>query len=281
MKHTRLSAIFLSLILALTAAGFAENTPLMTQVKLKVGAPEQGGEGPTVNLAPGTMIAIDAGVKTLSGAKLWVLEDARLNEQLESTFRIRLDPEKAATKTQALKPGDTLELTVADGAVRVEVKLDEIDGDLASYHVAFLHNDHLLSETPLSVKSGARAVVGARDGKSAPYLFVVLEPVHPKKDAPVRLSKDSGLSQPKLLHATPPKYPEDAREDKVEGLVILETEINTKGEVEKSKVLRSPDERLSAAAREAVRSWKFEPARNTEGEAVRVKYVLTVKFQLE
>jgi len=281
MKHTRLSGIFLAVALALPAGVFAGNAPLMTQVKVKVGAPEKGGEGPVVNLVPGTVIAVDSGIKTLSGARYRVLEDAKLNEQLESTFRIRLDPEKAATKTEGLEPGNTLELKVADGAVRVEVKLDEIDGDLASYRVAFLHDGHVLSETPVSVKVGSQAVVGARDGKSAPYLFVVVAPIHPENDTPIRFTKDSDLTPPKMLKAAPPEYPEGAREDKVEGPVILEIVITTTGEVGGVTVLKSPDDRLGEAAAEAVKTWQFEPARNTEGEAVSVIYVLTVNFQLQ
>lgn len=281
MKHARLIGVCLAVMLALPAAVHAGNAPLMTQVRVKVGAPEQGGSGPVVNLVPGTVIAVDSGVKTLSGARLWVLEDAKLNEQLETTFRIRLNPDKAASKTEALKPGNTLELKVADGAVLVQVSLDEIDGDLAAYRVAFLHDSHVLSETPVSVKTGSRAVVGARDGERAPYLFVVLEPVRPGKDAPVRVTEGSGLTQPKLIKAAPPKYPEGAREDKVQGLVILETVINDKGEVERVAVLQSPDDRLGDAATEAVKTWRFEPARNAQGEAVSAIYVLTVKFRLQ
>ncbi len=281
MKFARLIGVCLAVMLALPAAVHAGNAPLMTQVMVKVGAPEKGGNGPEVNLVPGTVIAVDSGVKTLSGARLWVLEDAKLNEQLESTFRIRLNPEKAASKTEALKPGNMLELEVANGAVLVQVSLDELDGDLAAYRVAFLHDDHVLSETPVSVKAGSRAVVGARDGESAPYLFVVLEPVRPGKDTPLRVTEGSGLTKPKLLKAAPPKYPEGARKDKVQGMVILETVINDKGEVQHVAVLRSPDQRLGDAATEAVKAWRFEPARNAEGEPVSSIYVLTVKFRLQ
>jgi TonB family protein len=281
MKFTRMLGVALAVTLALPAAVHAGKAPLMTQVMVKVGAPEQSGAGPVVNLVPGTVIAVDSGVKSLNGARLWVLEDAKLSEQLETTFRIRLNPEKAASKTEALKPGNTLELKVADGAVLVQVSLDEIDGDLAAYRVAFLHDGHVLSETPVSVKTGSRAVVGARDGEKAPYLFVVLEPVRPGKDTPLRVTEGSGLTQPKLLKAAPPKYPEGAREDRVQGLVILETVISEKGEVERVAVLQSPDDRLGDAATEAVKTWRFEPARNAAGEAVSSIYVLTVKFRLQ
>ena len=46
------------------------------------------------------------------------------------------------------------------------------------------------------------------------------------------------------------------------------------------QILESDDERLSAAAAEAIRQWRFEPAL-CDGNPVSVYYNLTVNFRLE
>ena len=64
------------------------------------------------------------------------------------------------------------------------------------------------------------------------------------------------------------------------GMVIVETVITEEGVVDDIQVLDSPDDRLSAAAVEAIQQWKFEPAL-CDGKPVAVYYNLTVNFRLE
>ena len=47
------------------------------------------------------------------------------------------------------------------------------------------------------------------------------------------------------------------------------------------RVLRSPDSRLSDAALEAARQWRWEPARTTDGKALPVYFTLTFNFKLQ
>jgi TonB family protein len=50
--------------------------------------------------------------------------------------------------------------------------------------------------------------------------------------------------------------------------------------VDEIKVVDSPDERLSSAAVEAIKQWRFDPAL-CDGEPVGVYYNVTVKFHLQ
>ena len=88
------------------------------------------------------------------------------------------------------------------------------------------------------------------------------------------------ITKPVEIEKTTPKYPESARQDRVMGMVIVETVISDEGLVEDVRVVESPDERLSAAAVEAVREWRFEPAL-CDGKPASVYYNLTVNFKLE
>lgn len=96
-----------------------------------------------------------------------------------------------------------------------------------------------------------------------------------------RWEKESGLSEPKLIEKAPPVYPEEARQEKIQGAVILEATITVKGETRDLATVEDPDARLTAAAREAVARWRFEPARDAEGRAVAVRYQVTVNFKLQ
>ena len=96
-------------------------------------------------------------------------------------------------------------------------------------------------------------------------------------------SKDSEcdeITHPVVVNKINPKYPEEARKEKVVGVVTVETVITEDGEVAEVEVLRSPDERLSKASVEAVRQWTFEPAL-CDGRPVGVYYNLTIKFNLK
>ncbi len=88
------------------------------------------------------------------------------------------------------------------------------------------------------------------------------------------------ITHPVVVEKINPKYPPEAREEKVMGMVIVETVITEEGVVEDVQVLESPDDRLSVATVEAIQQWHFEPAL-CDGEPVGVYYNLTINFRLQ
>lgn len=98
--------------------------------------------------------------------------------------------------------------------------------------------------------------------------------------APERWTKESGLSEPKIVERVAPAYPEAARDERVQGAVVVEVTIGTDGRVSDAKAIEDPDARLTAAALEAVAQWRFEPARTAKGKAVAVRLAVTVNFKL-
>lgn len=60
----------------------------------------------------------------------------------------------------------------------------------------------------------------------------------------------------KLIHSVAPKYPQEAKDKKIEGDVKLHIEINEEGEVHDPWVISGPKE-LREAALEAVKQWKY------------------------
>ena len=86
---------------------------------------------------------------------------------------------------------------------------------------------------------------------------------------------------PKLVKQVNPKYPEEAKKEKVSGEVVLEIKIDKTGKVSDAKVLKAADDRLAKAAVEAVRQWEYEPVTISPGKPVKVIATVTISFKLK
>jgi protein TonB len=98
----------------------------------------------------------------------------------------------------------------------------------------------------------------------------------PQPPAPIRLF--SGVRAPQKTVHVAPLYPALARASRVQGMVIIEAIIDSRGNVESATVLRSVA-LLDDAALEAVRQWKFTPTL-VNGVAVPIIMTVTVNFVL-
>ena len=107
------------------------------------------------------------------------------------------------------------------------------------------------------------------------------EPPPPPSEpaGPVYLVGD--MTPPVKLHAPPPHYTEVARRARLEGVVIVQAVIDKQGSVASVKLLKGLPLGLDQAAVEAIKRWRFEPARLADGRAAMVYYTLTVKFELQ
>ena len=74
-------------------------------------------------------------------------------------------------------------------------------------------------------------------------------------------------------------YPPDARAEGIEGQVVVQFLVQKDGAITDASVLRSPDERLSAAALDAVRQMTFTPGEQ-RGRTVVVRFAVPVTFRL-
>ena len=90
----------------------------------------------------------------------------------------------------------------------------------------------------------------------------------------------SGVLPPKKVYAPQPLYTEDARQARIQGVVILEAIIDEQGRVRNVKVLKGLPEGLSESAVETAAEWEFEPA-TLNGEPVPVYFNLTIRFSLQ
>jgi TonB family protein len=87
------------------------------------------------------------------------------------------------------------------------------------------------------------------------------------------------IKPPKVVKIVRPVYPENARQARVEGTVIVEAKTDEEGNVVDARVLRSIPV-LDHAAIDAVKQWKYEPL-IIDGKHRQVIFTVTVRFVLD
>jgi protein TonB len=92
----------------------------------------------------------------------------------------------------------------------------------------------------------------------------------------VRIGGD--IKPPTRIKYVMPKYPEDAKANRIQGVVFLEVVLATDGTVLSADVVRSVPE-LDEAALAAVREWEYTPTL-LNGEPVELIMTVTISFSL-
>lgn len=98
-----------------------------------------------------------------------------------------------------------------------------------------------------------------------------------EKKPPVRAKGD--IKPPKLIKKVDPVYPQEAKKEGIEGVVVIEATTDVYGRVVDTKVIRSVPE-LDKSAMEAIKQWVYEPM-IIDGEPVGVIFTVTCVFKLK
>jgi protein TonB len=88
-----------------------------------------------------------------------------------------------------------------------------------------------------------------------------------------------GVSAPRLVYGPEPEFSEEARKAKFQGVAVLWAIVGADGRVRDLRVQRSLGMGLDEKAVEAVKTWRFEPARK-DGTPVAVQIAVEVSFRL-
>jgi TonB family protein len=89
----------------------------------------------------------------------------------------------------------------------------------------------------------------------------------------------SGIDPPTLVREVRPAYTDEARRQAIEGDVVLEIVVRNDGSVGNVRVRRTLGAGLEQKAIDAVRQWRFIPAKR-RGTAVDVVVDVSVEFKL-
>ncbi len=265
------------------AASGAPDEAIRTSFTLLVGFPvgPEAGRGAAL-LVPGTLIPLDGSPPgSEDSIRRQVLDRSlafsRAAEKLWDTFR--LDPGRRPQKSRVEEalPGRQIELLpLEEAGVRAFATLLSFTDKTATFRVVFRQGDKSLADSTVIAARGGRAVVGAMDGGAAPYMFLFVEPDLPRAALP----KSADITQPVVISKIDPAYPPDAKEEKVMGTVVLEAAVGIDGSVTDIVALQDPDPRLTRAAADALKQWRFRPAELKDGTPVAARVAITVNFRL-
>jgi len=84
---------------------------------------------------------------------------------------------------------------------------------------------------------------------------------------------------PQATVRTSPTYPSALKNEGIEGVVMIEFDVDTKGRVVSARVRQSSDRAFDEPTLRAVLNWRFEPGRK-DGRAVPFRMVIPVNFKL-
>ncbi len=115
----------------------------------------------------------------------------------------------------------------------------------------------------------------------APIVDILSSPAIPAMPSAISESVPVGgqVQKARLVKSVPPVYPPFAKSSRVGGDVILDALIDSNGNVTELKAISGPA-MLRQAAMDAVKHWKYEPAR-LNGRPVALHLAVTVKFRFE
>jgi protein TonB len=103
-------------------------------------------------------------------------------------------------------------------------------------------------------------------------------PPQPPSGHPLRVRVSSEVAQGLLIKKVTPQYPEDALQNRIQGVVVVSAVIGKDGEI-REVALVSGHPMLAPAALKAVKKWKYRPYL-LNGQPMEVETLVVVNFSL-
>jgi len=113
---------------------------------------------------------------------------------------------------------------------------------------------------------------------AAVFVISLLALASSQQQSPKKLRVSQGVLEGSILHKVDPQYPQEAKDNRVQGDVVLRILIDEQGNVIEAKPMSGPPS-LTDAAVDAMMQWKFKPYL-LNGEPVQVESVFTIRFRL-
>lgn len=100
----------------------------------------------------------------------------------------------------------------------------------------------------------------------------------PKKEEPKAIAKK--IDPVRVLDSKLPEYPRRARQLGIEGLIVIEVEVDEEGRVTAVRLRQSLDEELDRLTVAAAKKWLYEPAR-LDGHPIASTKIFRLRYALE
>jgi TonB family protein len=88
------------------------------------------------------------------------------------------------------------------------------------------------------------------------------------------------IVKPKLVKKVDPVYPDEAKKEGIEGVVVVEGLTDENGKVVDAKILKAAHELLNKAAVAAVKQWEYRPF-IINGKPIPIEFTTTMRFKLD
>lgn len=115
-------------------------------------------------------------------------------------------------------------------------------------------------------------------------LLALITGQHPLNEYPPRPRPNDPVRNPavpaRLIKLVRPHYSPQALRQRIEGIVIVELTVERDGRVSHGRVLKPLPSGLTQKAIDAVRHWRYKPARDGRGRRVRSIVSASVRFDL-
>lgn len=279
-----LTLLIVFLPAAITAASPADDEQLLVvRYALQMGSREAGG----------TPVSGEARSPEELALLLFDWEPGGDSAELKELFSLEEMGEVVRQLTVLPAGGGESQSTILQDGAAFGIHLDvrPRDDDAVVCTVEIRRDGELMARPTVITKLAERAIISAQGGPPAHMFFLVIEVdrisrerinqrglrLASRKD--LLTTEDDGVTPPRALLKKLPEYTEEARVERIQGVVILGTVIDASGRVTEVEVLKSLPLGLSEAAVEAVKQWRFEPALK-DGKPVAVFYNLTINFRL-
>ena len=86
-----------------------------------------------------------------------------------------------------------------------------------------------------------------------------------------------GVTPPRVTKQVNPKYSESSRGVRVTGLITIEVIVSSQGTPKNPRVIKGIDDEVDHAAVEALKQWRFTPAKK-DNKAIAVRVVVEIDF---
>jgi TonB family protein len=164
---------------------------------------------------------------------------------------------------------------VTPGEYRFEVRAEGFAP--AEEPVTLSPDQRIERRVRLSIGSVEESIVIAGAKSTGPSRLLEMPEGTLAELAAARTARKATLLAPERVRSMNPVYPAAVHDAGVHGTVTLMTRINTDGWVTIDKVLSPASPELAAAARNAVREWRYEPTR-LHGVPIETPMLVTIEF---
>jgi TonB family protein len=143
--------------------------------------------------------------------------------------------------------------------------------------VEVLMKEVSMSKVRLVFSAAAMMLILMATGQFSAWAFLPQGAGQAREETVYRVG--DGVTPPKVLSKVEPEYTEEARDAKIEGMVVLLVEIHPDGRAHNIRVRKDLRKDLDLKAIEAVEKWTFEPGKK-DGKPVAVAATIEINFRL-